>query len=449
MTDSAAAAMSGVGNPFGSSSAGPGFTPQGVANQWKEYVAALGPAATMTDQFREKWAALYADFAAGKTSLDEYNRALAGLQLQTSAQAAQAYVSALGPLASIQDTVNAKMLGVQQTVEHGVPLTQQQIQQIQTLTLANAEWSRANETSSAGVFSLSLALSAAGNQLQTWIDQKLIDPNNPTQYAAAISILQARIVALQSSAANATPAMKSYNDALFEQQTMFLSSAQLAAANAAKQINSVNWQSQLNQAGPQMAQFNSYLAQGRDLAADFANNFGQAMLQGKTATQALNSALNSLSSSLIQMISKQLVNQALGGLIGMFGLPGLSGSSPLSLVPNNIIQPSGPTGMINAPNVIAPNAPLSGGYVHPAYYENAQARMAAAASAGGGSQVVNNINIQNASGQPVTQTSQPNSTGGTDYSIMIGAAGVQHMAKGGFDKTMKARYGIVPSTQQR
>jgi hypothetical protein len=237
----------------------------------------------------------------------------------------------------------------------------------------------------------------------------------------------------------------------FQGATLFMSPSQLAAANAAHQIDPTNWQAHLNDIGPQMAAMNSYLTQGRDLADSFADSFGQAMLQGKTAAQALNTALNSLASSLISMISKQLVNQALGGLLGML-VPGGSGGgvpgAPLNIIPG--VPGGGSMGAMALPNIIAPNAPLSGGYMHPAYYENAQARMAAAAaSAGGGSQVVNNINIQNASGQPVTQTSQPNSTGGTDYSIMIGAAVTQQMAKGTFDKTMSARFGVVPVTQRR
>lgn len=100
----------------------------------------------------------------------------------------------------------------------------------------------------------------------------------------------------------------------FKGATMFMSPGDLAAANAAHQIDPTDWVAHLHDAGPQLAAFNANLSQTRDLSADFANNFGQAMLQGKTAIEALQSALQNLESQLLQMATKQLVNQAFGAL---------------------------------------------------------------------------------------------------------------------------------------
>ena len=320
VSDSAASAMSGVGSASGvpgSSSSGP--NPQFMAEQWKAYTTALGSAATLTNQFNQKWAELSAQFDKGGMSIETYNRALAGLQLQTQVQMTQAYVSALGPLASVQDQVAARMLSVQQTLEKGVPLTKDQVSAIQNLTQANAEWARVQEISATGVADLGLATKAAGDQLRAWIDEKLIDPTNTQQMAAAQDVLAAKILAVAAAAYDATPSLKALHDAQFTSQTQFLSPSDQAAANAAKQIDPTNWMAHINDAGPALARFNTQLKQAADLGGDFANSFGQAMLQGQTATQALNTALNSLASSLISMISKQLVNQALGSLINLGG----------------------------------------------------------------------------------------------------------------------------------
>jgi lambda family phage tail tape measure protein len=251
---------------------------------------------------------------------------------------------------------------------------------------------------------------------------------------------------------------------------MFMSPSSLAAANAAKQIDPTNWQAHLNDLGPQLAAMNSYLTQGRDLADGFANSFGQAMLQGKTAAQALNTALNSLASSLISMISKQLVNQALGGLVGSMGgtiglIGGVSGSK--SAMGNvfdggNIIHPYALGGIVSdivvrptmfpmangaglmgeaGPEAVMPLTRMAGGQLG--------VRANGSGGGGGGDAPVINITIENNTNATVTQTSQKNSSGGTDMRITFDAMANDSLGRGAQDKTMKARYGISPTTQQR
>jgi lambda family phage tail tape measure protein len=473
LSDAAAGGMAGVGSASGvpgSSSSAP--NPQFMAAQWKAYTTALGAAATLTDQFNDKWAALSAAFDKGGISVETYNRALAGLQLETQVQMAQAYVSALGPLASVQDQVNAKMLSVQATVMKGIPLTDTQVQQIKNLTQANDEWSRVQEISATGVADLGLATKAAGDQLQAWIDEKLIDPTNTTQMAAAQAVLAAKITAVGAAAYDATPSLKALHDAQFTSQTQFMSPSDQAAANAAKQIDPTNWMAHINDAGPALARFNTQLKQAADLGGDFANSFGQAMLQGQTATQALNTALNSLASSLISMISKQLVNQALGGLMGTVG--GLGGSAiPSSgvvgmtvasamgnvfsngriihafglgdIVSDIVTRPTmfpmaNGTGLMGeaGPEAVMPLTRMSGGQL---------GVRAGGGSGGGGVSVVNTITIQNNSGSPATQTQQKNSSGGTDTRITIGAMMNERVGSGALDKVMASRYGVKPVTQ--
>ncbi|HEX5232243.1 MAG TPA: hypothetical protein VFW56_08395 [Bradyrhizobium sp.] len=463
-------------NTAGMKSDNPGtsaFTPLGQANQWKEYVAALGPAATATDDFNAKWSELYAKFQSGAGDLNTYNRALAGLQLQTAAQGAQAYVSALGPLATVQERVTATTDGLLTSQLKWQNLTPAQITQIRTMTTANDEWQRANEEAKAGIFDLATASAAVTDTLQTWKDQKLFDPNDPRQLAAANDILIARFIALKASAYDATPALKAFNQELFQQQTQFLSPGQLAAANAAKQIDPLNWTAHLGDAAAQMAEFNTNLKETVGLAGDFANSFGQAMLQGDNMTKALNVALNSLASSLISMISKQLVNQALGPLgNAVGGMLGLSPGSGSTLAPATL--PSAATGAGISPFHTGGIVGLETGgpmrFVNPTMFIGAHrfhtggiagdevpiiARRGEGVftpgqmSAMGGGSVTNNIIIENNSGQPATQTQSQNSSGGTDTRIQIGAAMVERFGSGAMDKTMSARYGVTPVTQRR
>jgi lambda family phage tail tape measure protein len=258
----------------------------------------------------------------------------------------------------------------------------------------------------------------------------------------------------------------------FQSATMFMSPSDLAAANAAKQIDPTNWMAHLNDVGPQLAAMNSQLTQARDLADGFADSFGQAMLQGKTAAQALNTALNSLASSLISMISKQLVNQALGQLVSLFGglsSGGKSGaiSGPISMSARgnvfdhgNLIHPYALGGVVSdivvrptlfpmangaglmgeaGPEAVMPLTRMSGG----------QLGVKSAGDGGGSMSVVNNITIENNTGAQVTQTQQKNSSGGTDTRITFDAMANNSLGRGALDKTMRARYGIAPMGQQR
>jgi lambda family phage tail tape measure protein len=73
--------------------------------------------------------------------------------------------------------------------------------QIINLTRAQAENALVQNQASIGVFNFDLASRAARDTLQSWIDRRLLDPNNPTQYAAALSVLQKQIEQTGQSAA--------------------------------------------------------------------------------------------------------------------------------------------------------------------------------------------------------------------------------------------------------
>lgn len=442
-------------------------TPEQLANQYKTYVTALGSAATAQEQFNVKIGEANVALAKGEISYQDYARILASANLQAAAASTQAYVSALGPLATIQDQVNAKMLTLARTQQQFHNLSPQQVADIKQLTTTSAEWSKANEFSSAGAFNFQLATKAAADQVQAW--SKELDPSVATRWASAQEVATARVVALKAAAFDATPALRSLHDAQFEQATMFMSPAQSAQASAAKSIDPTDWQSHMSDAGPQMAAFNSQLGQARDLSADFANNFGQALLQAKTPLEALNSALTSFESTLIQMVSKGLVNNAFGGLLSSFHLSlGSTSGTPTTAS----FDPSTSGGAFYHSGGIVGSEPSFSRFVHPAYFDNAPRFHAGgiagdevpiiaqrgegvftpgqmAAMGGGSSPNVNVIVNNNHSSANVGVTQQKRPDGGVDIYATITDAVDKHLSNGGADKVMQSRYGFALRPRSR
>jgi hypothetical protein len=60
---------------------------------------------------------------------------------------------------------------------------------------------RVGQQAAIGTFNLAAAQKAAGDQLKSWVDQKLIDPKNMEQYAAAATYAQKNIEKLAETAA--------------------------------------------------------------------------------------------------------------------------------------------------------------------------------------------------------------------------------------------------------
>ncbi|MDB5620508.1 phage tail tape measure C-terminal domain-containing protein [Tardiphaga sp.] len=104
-----------------------------------------------------------------------------------------ARLSQLGQLATITDIVTQKQNELNIAGRSGYGVTGEQAKAIVNLTRASAEWSQISAQAQIGVFNLGDATKQAGHELQSWIDRKLLDPNNPLQMAAAQEVLARRL----------------------------------------------------------------------------------------------------------------------------------------------------------------------------------------------------------------------------------------------------------------
>jgi hypothetical protein len=114
---------------------------------------------------------------------------MAALGLDRAASQQNLYTSALGTFATTQDKVTTASVNFQKAQAQDPRLTNAMRDKIKNEVAAWDEWNNATKKAQAGQFDLTEATRATGLQLQDWINHKLLDPNNPTQYAAAITVL--------------------------------------------------------------------------------------------------------------------------------------------------------------------------------------------------------------------------------------------------------------------
>jgi hypothetical protein len=207
-TDTSGGFMDSVRSQF--PAGGTAQTPEFALSRQKELVSILGPAASLTDQYKVKVAELDIKLKSltdtERASVE--TRARSALAGELALQQTQAYVSALGPLATTQDQVRLKTLQLDDARRKGIPISSDQIAAIKNLTAAQSDWNKLNEAAAIGVINLKDAEKAAGEELQAWKDKKLFDPNDPAQYAAAITALNEKVRTLKETAQVAASPLK-------------------------------------------------------------------------------------------------------------------------------------------------------------------------------------------------------------------------------------------------
>lgn len=97
----------------------------------------------------------------------------------------QQRIGLLGPLATVEDQVAAKQLEINAAALNHVGISRAQAAALLDVTRAQAEMARVQQQAQIGVFDFAAAQKAANDNLKALIDQKLLDPNNPAQWAAA------------------------------------------------------------------------------------------------------------------------------------------------------------------------------------------------------------------------------------------------------------------------
>jgi len=261
---------------------------------------------------------------------------------------------------------------------------------------------------------------------------------------------------------------KTLQDETFKTQTMFMSPADAAAAQAAHGIDPNDWQAHLNDAGVQQAKFNSQLSQGRDLAVNFADSIGEAALNGKRGFDLLSSAVTSFETALLKLVTSNAVNALFGSASGggssggFFGALASLFSGGGGALPGSTPVGAGGIGHAHTGGVIGTDW-LASKFVHPAYFENAP-RYHSGGIAGdevpiiarrgegvftpgqmaamGGGKGVNVIVQNNHPGAAVSVGQKKNDDGGFDPVIMIKSVVNDHLASGGADGIMRGRFGV-------
>ncbi|WP_315742843.1 MULTISPECIES: phage tail length tape measure family protein [unclassified Bradyrhizobium] len=253
-----------------------------------------------------------------------------GQELATANQQAQQRIGLLGQLATVEDQVRSKELELNAAALQGVGVSAKQREAILNLVRAQAEMARVSQQASIGIYDQAKAAQAAKDQLQSWVDQKLVDPTSSEQMAAAQTAL--------------AKAMRDVAD---------------AAKVAGSSLPGV--QAALNDIGNANKQLDSLALESRSTFSSMWVEFGQGLRNGASGFESLAkaglNALGKISDKLMSMAADQLWASAFGGSSGggLFSLLGLGGG-----------ESAGATGSIAIGDYMMPTVGFdSGGYTGP------------------------------------------------------------------------------------
>lgn len=408
-------------------------------NNMKRTNDAIGVAATAYDHLQLSLIKVDAEMSEQEKKLtaEQGARVKSVLWLQFHAQQSQALVGVLGPLATVEQQVQAAQdkLNVEMAAK-SLPLTQAMRQEIDNVGRAHIEWNRLTQQAGVGVFNLDLALTAAGDELRSWIAGKLLDPNNAGQLAAAYAVLAEKIRATADQAALAATPFKQ------------LKQLQLDGANTFKAFD----------------QF------GASSLNNFTDSLAGVVVVTKTAKQAFADMTTAILTDLAKLLIRQSITGPLAGALSGFFNP----SAPV-----NIVGANGPfqTPTFHAGGILG----LDGGasrYIHPAYFDDAK-RFAGGGimglgpdeipiighrneevirrddprhrwNGGGGAAPVVNLNITNTANADVTSSGvSSNGSGGFNLDLAITQKINKTIAQGGADASMRARFGIITQPRPR
>lgn len=171
--------------------------------------------------------------------------------------------------------------------------------------------------------------------------------------------------------AQAAERMKIASEIRFDRATMFLSDTDVQIAQRLKGLYGDDVPAALASTEASAMRVNAALKKIDDIGGTFASSFFTDLSHGVTAVDALKSALTRLSDTLIDMISRQLVRQALGGLagslfpIGGTGVAATASEQSLGAQAVAVLSGTGHTGAVIG------EWPSQGRYVHPSYFDDA------------------------------------------------------------------------------
>ncbi len=293
-------------------------------------VALLGSAATATEKYNLAVEKLKHGQDGLKLSTDDEARAIAALGLDKATALVSAHNSALGVSASVQDSVNARMLELARLQQQGAGLTPKQIEDQRSLAREQALGTYQIKSQidavnvQAATIGMSAGAAAAYTAKQTLLNEALRNHKVLTDADVAAIDEQAKALG-RAVQAGAVKAAQSQAD--FTGKTMFMSSSDLAAAQVMQNLYGDQWQSHMDDALAKQIKMNDLTKQVGDAAASLGSNLIQAFASGKSGLDALLPALNSFGSALTSIGTDSLKS----GISGMLKGLGTSGFDPVSL----------------------------------------------------------------------------------------------------------------------
>lgn len=215
----------------------------------------------------------------------------------------QQRLALLSPLATAIDVRRQAQNELNIADANGIRISGTQAKALIDLRVAQFEMSKVQQQASLGIFDATAAQKAFNDQLQAMIAQKLIDPTNVQQMAAAHVVLAKQL--------------RETSDA-----------ARVAASNFPQ------LQQAINDAGNSYKQMDSFALSGVD---KFSSAFADAATGAKSFKDAFKDMASSIIYDLIRIQARNSILSALGGgssgggLLSLFGLGGGGGGSALPL----------------------------------------------------------------------------------------------------------------------
>lgn len=314
-------------------------TPQYDAAKQREVVAALGQAATFTEQYNAKLAELKIKAHDAGLTQDELNRAIGALNVATALEKTQALIGALGAMAPVQLKVQAAEQATFEARFKGLSITEEQSAQIKKNAEETALGTRSMQQQAdaarvqAATINMSAGASTAYTLEQTRLNQALRD-GQPLTDADREAIHKWAQEA--GGAAQSGEALKVALQFKREGQEMFLSDIDVQIAQKLKGLYP-DIATALNSTEAAAMRFQAVQKQ---LITDFkaglgagANTFVQSLEQGKSVMDSMILSARSLSQSLqTSAITELLKGNFIGAAASGIGalISGLFGSKKTS-----------------------------------------------------------------------------------------------------------------------
>jgi hypothetical protein len=379
--------------------------------------------------------------------------------LKTDTALLQQRLGLLGQSASFTETLTAKENELRLARLAGVTLSDQEIKDLveQARTAKLGVTAIDSQTDSLKIEQTALGMTTGAAAAYRAEKTQL---NTFERYGVEITKSQAAELHKYAEALGATEQklaeMRVQQDLMFSGSQLGRSDSEQQVATQLRQLYGDSYQSQMDGSIANQIRLNAALTETKSLSQNALSGFIKDLAQGKSGAEALRNVLGNLESKLIDMASNVLISNLFKSLLGSVGG---------SLIPAGALS----AGIHHTGGIVGADGPMRA--VHPGIFYGAprfheggivsgevpiiakqgegiftQNQMRALAPAGGENHVQVNV-VNNAAGTDV-QTNKRRENGVDVHDIIVRSVG-DHMANGGFDGIMRARYGNTLQPRSR